>query len=255
MARLHLMEIEDQPWCPAVLRDAATAWLVLAIRTTRQDRPIARHVARALKASGTDRIVDLCSGGSGPVLAVVDALRAEGLTPRVLLTDKFPNLPAFEAAAKASGGAVDFARESVDAKHVPAELTGMRTLFNAFHHFRPEDARAILADAVARRQPIAVYEIVGRGALPAMPFVPLHVALGMPFVKPFRLDWLALTWLVPLVPMLAFWDGVVSCLRVYSVDELRDLVKGLDAGYTWEAGRLDMGLVPVKGTYLLGRPN
>jgi hypothetical protein len=108
---------------------------------------------------------------------------------------------------------------------------------------------------VARGQPVAVYEIVAREplALAGMGLVPWHVALSMPFVRPFRPEWLALTWLFPVVPLLALWDGVVSCMRVYSVDELRDLTKDLD-GFVWEAGRLDMGLVPVQGTYLLGRP-
>ncbi|MFZ5481616.1 MAG: class I SAM-dependent methyltransferase [Myxococcota bacterium] len=257
MGRLHLIEIEDQAWCPAVLRDAATAWLAWAIRSTRQDRFIAKHFAGVLKSVGADRVVDLCSGGSGPVLSVVEALREEGVPVQVRLTDKFPNLPAFQAAAKAGNGAVSFEREPVDATNVPPELAGMRTIFNAFHHFAPEQARAILADAAARRQPIAVYEVVAREplALLGMMFVPINVALGVPFLRPFRWDWLALTWIVPAVPLLAIWDGVVSCLRVYSVDELRELVRDIPAdGYTWEMGRYDLGMVPVKGTYLVGRP-
>jgi len=39
---------------------------------------------------------------------------------------------------------------------VPDELTGFRTIFSAFHHFRPEEARAVVADAAHQRQGIAV---------------------------------------------------------------------------------------------------
>ena len=51
------------------------------------------------------------------------------------------------------------------------------------------------------------------------------------------------------------WDAVVSNLRTYTADELRDLVAGLDdPDYAWEAG-----VVPADGrqppvTYLIGYP-
>jgi len=43
----------------------------------------------------------------------------------------------------------------------------------------------------------------------------------MPTVRPFKPGWLVLTYLIPL---LVLWDGLVSCLRVYSTRELRALV-------------------------------
>jgi len=52
--------------------------------------------------------------------------------------------------------------EPVDATNVPADLRGARTVWNAFHHSRPEQARSILANAVADRQAIAVFEVVSR---------------------------------------------------------------------------------------------
>ena len=41
MRRLHLLEIEDQPWCPAVLRDAATDYLEFMIRLGNAYAPVA----------------------------------------------------------------------------------------------------------------------------------------------------------------------------------------------------------------------
>jgi len=54
--------------------------------------------------------------------------------------------------------------------------------------------------------------------------------------------------------VVALWDGFVSCLRSYSVEELRGLVEGKGNGvYRWEIGR-----VPSRGlsrvTYLVGLP-
>ena len=65
MGRLHLMELEDQPWFPAVIRDAGTAYLRKATELAGQPKYMAPKLAELLRASGVSRIVDLCSGGAG----------------------------------------------------------------------------------------------------------------------------------------------------------------------------------------------
>ncbi|MHC4504392.1 MAG: class I SAM-dependent methyltransferase, partial [Planctomycetota bacterium] len=145
-----------------------------------------------------------------------------------------------------------------DAMRMPPELKGFRTLFASFHHFPPEKARAILADAVRNRQGIAVLEFTRRSPL-ALLMMPLAVVLILaitPFVRPFRWSRLLFTYLIPIIPLVGLLDGMVSCLRTYSPRELRELVDGLpDHGYTWEIGHesaLPMSPIPV--TYLIGYP-
>jgi hypothetical protein len=176
----------------------------------------------------------------------------------VLLTDRFPNRPALARVQATSGGAVTFAKGPVDATEVPAELDDFRTLFSSFHHFRPEEARRILADAVRQRQGIAVFEATQRSvpALLGMLLTPLVVLLVTPFIRPFRLSRLFWTYLPPIVPLVVLFDGVVSCLRTYTPAELRALVAdapGSEA-YVWEIGeeRGTRGTLPV--TYLVGYP-
>jgi hypothetical protein len=128
-------------------------------------------------------------------------------------------------------------------------------MFEGLHHFRPDDARAVLADAYRHRRPIVVVEGTRRtvGALLGMLLVPLAVLLITPRIRPLSWARLALTYLVPVVPLLVLWDGIVSCLRSYRPAELRALVAGLDEGYTWEVGeyRRRGGVV----TYLIGAPS
>ncbi|MCB9793937.1 MAG: hypothetical protein H6741_14550 [Alphaproteobacteria bacterium] len=254
MPRMHLMEIEDQPWCPAALRDGGTAYLDFVVSASQHDKKVTEALRPWLRDTSPERVVVLGAGGGGSVGAFVEAARAEGLSPEVLLTDYYPSAEAFARVAEATGAKGHL--EPVDARAVPESLTGARVLFNAFHHFRPEDARAILADAAKAREPIAIVEFVERSAplVISMFFTPLVVALSAPFWKPFRLSHLLLTWLVPLIPMLVVWDGVVSCLRIYDPDELRALTEGLDEGYTWEVLRPPLG-GPATATILLGRPS
>ena len=80
--------------------------------------------------------------------------------------------------------------------------------------------------------------------------------LATPFIPPFRVSRLLLTYVVPIVPLATLWDGVVSCLRVYAPEELRALVSGIAGAdrYVWEIGRERVPLTPVTITFLVGRP-
>lgn len=258
MKRMHLVELEDQPWFPAVLRDGGTAYLEFAVRLSGHAKALVPKIREVLAQTGQDRIVDLCSGGGGPVRAVVAELAAEGVEVKAHLTDFFPNKGAFALAEANGGGRITTEPESVNAMAVPERLTGLRTIFNAFHHFRPDEAKAILADAMRARRPIAVFEVISREpvSLFALLTSPLPVMLTVPFWRPFRPAWLFWTWVIPVMPLFVVWDGVVSWLRIHSAPELQEMVKDLhDPGWTWEIGTLRLPGPPSHATYLVGRPS
>lgn len=258
MARIHLIEFHDQTWCPQVLRDCATEYLEFMIRKGRIYDPIGEKLVAAVKRSGATEITDLCSGSGGPWVSLHGAFRDAGVPVQVTLTDLYPNVTAFERVKRESGLEIELRDEPVDATNVPAELSGFRTLFSSFHHFRPEQARAILADAVAAGRGIAIVEGTKRSlSLIVLALIlPLFVLLATPFIRPFRLSRLFFTYLVPLLPLLIWFDGVVSSLRTYSPDELRALVAGIDGSeHTWDIGELPVkpGQAPV--TYLIATRN
>jgi hypothetical protein len=256
--RVHLFELEDQRWFPNVLRDLATDYLHFVERRLALHRPAVPLLADLLRTTGASRVVDLCSGGSGPVPELRAALADEGLDVHFTLTDFYPNLDAFEAAAARAPGAIAFVAEPVDARAVPARLKGVRTIFNAFHHFSPDDARAVLANAANAREPVAVFEISDRRLgvlLPSLILTPLLVLATTPFIRP--LGWRRLLWtyLIPLVPLTCWWDGAVSQLRAYSPEELEQIADTAGAtGFSWKAGRVPIGLLPGDMTYLMGWP-
>lgn len=255
--RAQLFEFEDHTWCPRRIRDFATDYLCFLEARLKVHRLIVPVLAEALRRSGSDRIIDLCSGGSGPILPILLALSDEGLTVRATLTDRYPNLETFRRVRDAGAGAVDYVAEPIDARSVPPTLTGFRTFYNAFHHFRPREARQILEDAVAASQPVGVFEIPRRSApmLASMLLVPLMVLLVTPFIRPMRWARLFWTYPVPLVPLVCFWDGLVSQLRAYTVEELIGIARGVDAPeYAWEAGVSRGPSLPGGVTYLVGYP-
>jgi hypothetical protein len=252
--RLHLVEIHDQAWCPAGVRDAITDLLQLTLTTVHHYAPAGPVLERALRLAGAGTIVDLGSGGGGPWSRVLPDLARNGLTPRVVLTDKYPNLPALQRVAARLGTGAQVEAASVDARAVPPHLAGFRTMFTMFHHFAPADARAVLADAVRGARGVAVFEATRRSPLTLVAMLGfVCVLFVVPFLRPFRWDRLFWTYLVPLVPLAAVWDGLVSCLRTYTPAELRRLAAGLD-GWQWEAGEVSRRGWPFPVTYLVGYP-
>ena len=254
MRRLHLFELEDQPWFPAVVRDLATDYLHFIQHAVKLEGALLPLVRKALSEGRTTRIVDLCSGGSGPVPALVERLNAEGMPVTATLTDLYPNAAAFEAISAASRGGITFEPGPVDARAVPPSLAGLRTIFNGFHHLKPADARAVLHAAAAARQPIAIFEVSER-SLRTLPVVltPLFVWLVTPFMRPFLWRRLLFTYPIPLVPLTCLWDGIVSQLRAYTVEELEGLVHG-SAPMRWQAGQVPIAKGRGRLTYLLGIP-
>lgn len=173
---------------------------------------------------------------------------------RVCLTDLYPNRSAMLRIQEASGGRTTFRPDPVDASAVPPDLPGVRTLFTALHHFRPEQARAVLADAVRQQQPIAAFEFTERSLRGVLlsALSPLLVWLSTPRIRPLRPARLVWTFLVPLVPLTVLVDGVVSCFRTYSPAELRELTAGFET-YIWQSGTVS-GHSPFAITYLVGYP-
>jgi hypothetical protein len=255
MTRVHAFELHELPGCPPLLRRLATDYLHTVGRVFRAFEPVEPLLEAALSASGGGTIVDLCSGGTGPIIELAEAVRKRrGREPHVVLSDLFPDPDAFAAAAQRTSLSVFGEPQSIDARRVPERLSGVRTLFDCFHHFSPADARGILRDAADRRAPILIVEATERslGAVMSMLLVvPVLVLLLTPFVRPFRLWRLLLTYVLPVAVPLIVFDGVVSCLRSYTEAELRELTRGLEAEtYSFRVGRLK-----TRGgrlTYVLG---
>jgi hypothetical protein len=255
MKRLHLIEIGDEPWCPRGIRLGVTDFCRFVTEMSHVFNPVAPLLATALRKTGARRIVDMGSGAAGPWLSLRSVLARSGVEVPIVLTDRYPNLEAMQRAEQVSDGAIAFRSEPVDATQVSTELAGFRTMFSAFHHLRPEQARAVLADAVAKGQGIGIFECADRNILllPLLLVTPLRVLIAMPFIRPFRWSRLFWTYLVPALPLVLLFDVIVSCLRIYSVPELRELTVGLDS-YQWEAGTVRGGLIPLPLTYLIGVP-
>jgi hypothetical protein len=256
--RLHAPEIEDQPWCPLFLRDGLTDFLTDSAELLGLYDDAVASIAALVRRHQARCLVDLCAGAGGPVVRTRALLRRDhALDVDVLLTDLYPNHGAFARVAKQSGGRVRGRLEPTDAARVPDDVVGLRTIFNGFHHFRPEVARSIVEHAARQRQPFISLEVVERrvATIATVSGVPL-LAMALALARPRSIPRLLSSTVVPVIPAAAGWDGLMSCARAYSVKELTELTADLHVdGYSFRVEQVARRWVPLRITMLIGEPD
>ncbi len=241
MRRFHLFEFNDLEACPKPFRDSVVETLGRGLRWSNLGQIIGPPFKAFAERAECSRVLDLCSGTAEPVSTLLSWLKkdaGEGEVPHFLVSDLFPNVVCFREAAKQLPGQVSPVEVPVDALGVDSGLDhDSRTIINAFHHFPPELARGILADTVKQRKSIFIYEGFTRnpyGLVPMGPFLLASLLTNPILAGSHRLIKALFTYLIPLIPLISMWDGLVSTMRVYNQPELLAMAEPLADDYVWE---------------------
>lgn len=252
-----LFEFEDLPGFPAVIRQGMTDYLRFIFNTANLYKPITPILAQGLEKTNSRTVIDLCSGSGGPVEQIQKNL-SENLKKDVwfVLTDKFPNLPAYKFFKKKTHGKISCSETGVDAMQVPANLNGFRTMFSGFHHFNTQQGQRVLKNAVEARQGLAIFDGGDKNIFIILAMLILHPLIFLfctPFFRPFRLSNIIFTYLIPIIPFCTLWDGIVSITKLYSPKELLQMGKSAGPDYHWRAGKTK-NRFGMSIAYLIGYP-
>lgn len=264
MRRLHLFELEDFSWVPRPIRDGGTDLLDSFFARIGFYDGVAPRLVQLLRDTQATRVIDLCSGGGGGTLQLRERVREAGLPVAFALSDLHPNEAGIARTEALGDPSTRYLPDPVDARSAAGEEPGVRTISSALHHFPPETVRALIAELVAKGHPLAFFDVAANAMLRKLPvaLVPLAMPLNAlpllllsllltPLIRPFRWSRLALTYVVPAIPLLYAWDGTVSALRAYTPEELLAIARSVPGAerYAWEAGEAGLAL------YLTGRPS
>ncbi|KAF2720062.1 hypothetical protein K431DRAFT_271320 [Polychaeton citri CBS 116435] len=199
-------------------------------------------------------VIDFCSGAGGPTPFIekhINAARSRQIKHPIpfRLSDIQPNLDAWMEHSSRSGN-LSFIPQSVDATDPPLSAVSViedsiasngqyaskkkrgrkrkvLRLFNlSFHHFSDPAAKAVLSSTLLTSDAFVIIELQDRNILSLILmalepwFLILITALW------FWHDWphLIFTYALPVLPMIMSWDGLVSCLRTRTVNEIEALV-------------------------------
>jgi len=148
-------------------------------------------------------------------------------------------------------------RVIIESQNFKASEEGLYLSVNSFHQFSVDEATNILKQIAQKRQPIVVVEgnndslwqVFGMTVI-----VPLTVLLTAPFVKPFRIERVIFTYLIPILPLVTFLDGFIALFKLYAPKDLDELTGSIETtNYYWRSGKIDNGR-GGKIIFLIGYP-
>lgn len=258
--RIHLFEIEDQSWFPNWIRDCMTRTITVMHKLVKTNKDLPRLLAKVLKETNTNQIIDLCSGGGGPMVEAMDILKSEyGLDNiQLQMTDLFPHKKFADHINDKNDSNLTYLTEPLDALNIPNSKKGLRTMIGSFHHMRPVVAKQILKNAQDSQQPILIYEISDNKPPVFLSFLGLPITFILCLfvtlkVRPMTWQQIVFTYLIPIIPICFAWDGTVSNIRTYTINDMNELLKGFDSkNYNWETGSIEGK--PTGKLYLIGKP-
>lgn len=259
LSRRQLFEFNDLPWMPAAVRDTVVESLSRALSWGRVLENLAPPFMDFLEESGATEVLEIGSGAGGPATILARIIARHGKKPpRFILTDLHPRVAAWEQARRENRDAIDFEPAPVDATSIPDSLGRgrVRSIINALHHFPRELAQNVLRDAVRGSRGVFVAEGFERNPLMFANFAVAGIPALMlnPLLSPRdNVAKAALTWLTPAALGISIWDGIVSTLRIWSEDELRDMVAPFGGDFRWDYGTYDYPPFG-KGYYFQGLP-
>ncbi len=253
--RLHLFELEDYPWYPEWLRASQTDYLRTLMETFnvfKAASPILSHLMQQQKCT---HLQDLCSGGGGALLLIYkDYYRITHQHFTATLSDLYPNIAAFKNLAHITNNHFQYQAQSFNALAANPSPKSIRTIFNAFHHFKPADAQQLLQNAADQNMPIAIFEPMDKSILQLLVNIlstSILMFFLMPFVRPFTWKNFVFTYLFPLLPLATCWDGIASWFRLYDAATLEKMAAKVDApNYIWKSGVASHQFGKI--TYLIG---
>lgn len=257
MKRVHLFEFEDLRWFPDWIRVCMTRLIMVMHEKFQTSTDMAALLNNLIRQTNTTKIIDLCSGSGGPMLDVMFELKNVHNIKNVelVLTDLYPDLDAAKR-INLTDDSISYRTTPLDATDLDAGTEGILTMVGSFHHMKPEWARKILIEVQNKRQPICIMEINKKFPIILWwLFIPLSSILCLfitPLVKPLTLKQIIFTYLIPIIPICFAWDAVITSGRIYRMDDLDILLKGLQSeNYTWEKGTIKGSSEKI---YLIGYP-
>ena len=227
--RRHAFEFGDQSWMKGAWRAAYLDCLNFGLRVGGQFRPVHKAYSAWAQRAGAGTVLDLGSGGAAPIETLILGARADGnAMPKIVLSDLFPSAAHYEAMKQRLGAeAIDYVSEPVSALKVDRPDLPARSICSTFHHFRPDDARALVEDAIRNGSGLFILEPLQRNLrhfLLVLLSGPFAYMLAPFFARRFSVFSLLFCTLLPIIPLMVMWDGCVSALRMYTPDEIRAMI-------------------------------
>lgn len=269
MRKHHYFEFMDLKYYPDVLREVMTDTLTnITMYVPIFDR-VAPLITDVMDKTGTNEILDLCSGAGGPWGRLFGLVKKEKSNARLTFTDLYPNPKCMSRFPKSYMNKITYEPEPINALDVPENRRGVRTFFGSFHHMSPKNAVKVLEDAANKKVGIVVAESYSHSPkylwctiLLQLLISPLYFLMLWIFMLKAikgsageKIIKILFTYLIPIVPLSMMFDTFISGVRVYLQKDLEEMVEQIDVpGYCWKPGTLPKQMGQSAISYIVGYP-
>ncbi len=266
MKRIQLFEFEDQTWFPAWMRTSLTRVIRVLLKSMRTTELSAQLIKKKLKKTNADRVVDLGSGAGGVMIDVFEEIKQDKDLENTsfILTDLYPSKKHINYINELPYDKLRYEQKPLNALDLESAPKGLKTMFNAFHHLQPSDAKKLLTSAVESKSPLLIYEMADNSIPSAIWWLLLPISLIIvfimcliftPFVRPLTFKQLFFTYIIPIIPITYAWDGQASYPRIYAIEDIKELLSGVDQSeYCIEVEHLKNDKGKKQGYYIFGYP-
>jgi hypothetical protein len=216
-----LKELEDHSFFPAVLRNYQTEFIGFLVSRFRVYNGFVRYI-KSLSLT-PQPVYDLCSGSGEPAISIF--MKSTSFTS-LTLSDKYPN------PSRYPDERIFYEPQTKDVLEMEFSRANYYTMFNALHHFSDLEKVQIAKRILAADSTAFFVEILEPNILSFFKVIILTTAGTLfftPFVKPFSIRRLLLTYVLPVNIFTITFDGIVSVFKSRSIKYYRNLFSSLGA--------------------------
>jgi len=244
MKTRYLFEFHDQPSTPTTIRKTILDCLRMCnTRFRPYNQEVSQEIIEICRQQDLNTVVEL-GAGHAPITREL-AARPEAKHLKLIPCDLYPETESWQELQTQYPDQVDFIPEPVDfLKDRDWPEKSLLVLVAAFHHI-PLDQRDRFIETIGNSgKPIVVFEPIRKTPISIfLSFFSVIPIMLTPLLLLFRPGWfrrILWTWIVPVMPLMFWWDGVVSCLRQWNPDEWEQhLGENLSPDATW---KIDAGI-------------
>jgi hypothetical protein len=212
-------ELEDYDWFPPILRKYQMQNIGIQVELLGLYAQIVPLIGKILQQHKIQQITDLCSGSGFPAMYVHKRLTHRPLT--TILTDKFPQ--PFVAAQGIHPEMLE-----LDVLDFTPDSQTLYTMFNAFHHFEPQEQAALVQKIMDAKSALVVVEVLKPNLWNCL-LVTLASTLGVWvffwWIRPFEWRRFLFTYLLPINVLTVWLDGIISIFKSKSAKTYENSLK------------------------------
>lgn len=222
---MRLFEFGDLRYSPSVYHIYLRKYLTFFYKTFGYYKLWIPDFILFIKKTSKQKYMELCSG-AGDVLILIDTQldKKELGAIKFILSDILPMPEFYNRINKLHSNNFEYLMDSVDLNNNLINYKYPKIFINSFHHFSKEQAKKIIEMNLKNGNEIIILEYVRKTFLGviAMFFGSVVVFLTLPFIVNARhlLFMSFFTYVLPVFPIMFLWDGIVSCLHVFSEKEI-----------------------------------